>query len=156
MHNLSSQSYFRDQLEKLKSEQLKEILKNINKNVSVLALSEKYNGDVNFGEILIIAVDTMTERERIWKNLYKNDIRPEVIIDGRMGGPQLEIYTCKSLEEWKDTFVDNPAKDACGARCICYISMIIGALIANQVKRFIKGESFKKTILFNIDSLQLV
>ena len=155
-HNLSSQSFFIDQLKKPKVEMIKEILRNINKNISVLALREKYNGDTSFGDILIVAVDSMKERKRIWKNLYKRNIRPELIIDGRMGGPQLEIYTCKTLEEWEDTFVDNPSKDSCGARYICYISMVIGSLIANQVKRFIKSEPYKKTILFNIDSLQLV
>jgi len=155
-HNLSSQSFFIDQLKKPKVEMIKEILRNINKNISVLALREKYNGDTSFGDILIVAVDSMKERKRIWKNLYKRNIRPELVIDARMGGPQLEIYTCRSLEEWEDTFVDNPSKDSCGARYICYISMIIGSLIANQVKRFIKSEPYKKTILFNIDSLQLV
>ncbi len=155
-HNLSSQSFFLSQLKQSKTKSIKELLLDINKNVSVLSHDTKYNGDHHFGDILIIAVDSMKERKRIWKNLHKNNIYPELIIDGRMGGPQLEIYTCKTLEEWEDTFVDNPSKDPCGARYICYISMIIGSLIANQVKRFLKSESYKKTILFNIDSLQLV
>src|SRR3972149_8693590 len=136
-HNLSSQSFFIDQLKKPKVEMIKEILRNINKNISVLALREKYNGDTSFGDILIVAVDSMKERKRIWKNLYKRNIRPELIIDGRMGGPQLEIYTCKNLEEWEDTFVDNPSNDPCGGLYFISASMTIGAFIANQIRRYI-------------------
>jgi molybdopterin/thiamine biosynthesis adenylyltransferase len=155
-HNIASQVFYRNQLGKPKTEMIKKTMFNINKNVSVLAEKKKYDGVFLFSDILIIAVDSMKERVRIWKNLLKNNIRPELIIDGRMGGPQLEIYTCRTLEEWEDTFVDNPSKDPCGARSICYISMIIGSLIANQVKRYLKAERYKKTILFNIDSLQLI
>jgi len=131
-------------------------MQQINSKVSVVCFNQKYNGTECLGNILIVAVDTMKERKRIWKNLKKNKIEPSTIIDGRMGGPQLEIYTCRTLDEWEKTFVDNPVKDSCGSRYICYISMVIGALIANQVKRVLKGEPFKKSILFNIDSLQIL
>ena len=131
-------------------------MRGINKNIKVSAFSEKFSGENCLSNILVIAVDTMKERKRICNKLKKSAYKPKLIIDGRMGGPQLEIYTCQSLEEWEDTLFDNPSKDSCGARYICYISMVIGSLIANQIKRLIKGESYKKSILFNIDSLQLI
>src|SRR3989304_816035 len=53
-HNLSSQSFFIDQLKKPKVEMIKEILRNINKNISVLALREKYNGDTRTEIFLLI------------------------------------------------------------------------------------------------------
>jgi len=155
-HNLSSQAYTEIQLSMKKADSLKELMNQINYKVSAVCFDQKFDGKECLGDILIIAVDTMKERKRIWKNLKENLIEPKTIIDGRMGGPQLEVYTCKSLEEWEKTFVDNPSKDPCGARYICYISMVIGALIANQVKRVLKGEQYKKSILFNIDSLQLI
>jgi len=154
-HNLSSQSFFIDQLKKPKVEMIKEILRNINKNISVLALREKYNGDTSFGDILIVAVDSMKERKRIWKNLYKRNIRPELIIDGRMGGPQLEIYTCKTLEEWEDTFVDNPSNDPCGGLYFISVSMTIGAFIANQIRKYLTSKPFPKKIIFSLDSYQI-
>lgn len=155
-HNIASQSYYLDQVDLCKTESLQENIERINRNVSVCVYANKFSGEHCLSDILIIAVDSMKERQRICTRMKKHEIKPKLIIDGRMGGPQLEIYTCQSLEEWEDAFVDNPSKDPCGARSICYISMIIGALIANQVKRFLKGESYKKTILFNIDSLQLI
>ncbi len=155
-HNLASQAYTTQHLGLSKVESSRQSLSIINPKISILASHKKYNGVNNLGNILIIAVDSMNERKKIYRNLLKRNLQHEMIIDGRMGGPQLEVYTCKTLEEWEKTFVDNPSKDPCGARYICYISMIIGALIANQVKRVLKGESYKKSILFNIDSLQLI
>lgn len=156
-HNLSSQGYSIRDLKKLKTASLEQIIKEINDKVfTSIAGNQKFNGDYCFSQVLIIAVDSMKERKRICQNLKKSETKPKFIIDGRMGGAQLEIYSCQTLEEWESTFVDNPSRDPCGARYICYISMIIGALIANQVKRYLKGESYKKEIIFNINTLQLI
>ena len=155
-HNLSSQSFFIDDVERIKVERTAMILANVNKNVKVLTNYKKCNGSKNLSEYLIIAVDSMLERKKIADQLEKAVIKPKKIIDGRMGGPQLEIYTCDTAEEWSKTFSDNPDKDPCTARYISYTSMIIGALIANQLKRVIKNEEYKKEILFNIDTLQLL
>ena len=156
VHNLASKAYSLKHLGEDKAKCLKETMKEINRNVDVSAFSEKYTGEDCLSNILVIGVDTMKERKRICENLKKSKYKPELIIDGRMGGPQLEIYTCSTLEEWEDTLFDNPSNDPCGARYICYISMIMGSFIANQIKRYIKEEPYKKSILFNIDSLQLI
>lgn len=157
-HNITSQSYFLDQVGKTKYDSLKETLQRINQSISVQGASEKYNGDLELPsiDILIIAVDTMKERIRIEENIEKLEFKPKVIIDGRMGNSQVEVYTYDKLEDWKNSFVKNPSKDPCTSRYICYTSMIIGALIANQVKRVLKKEKIKREILFNIDSLQLI
>ena len=159
-HNLASQQYFENDIGRSKTFCLAETLKRgLHTNIIYNQTKPKTKFDSNsifLDDIVVIAVDTMKERIKIHDILAKSIFKPKLIIDSRMGGPQLEIYTCKTLEEWEDTFVDNPSKDSCGARSICYISMIIGSLIANQIKRFLKSESYKKMILFNINSLQLV
>lgn len=155
-HNLSSQAFTLKDIGKYKALSLKNKILEINKNAEVSIYKEKYTGEYCFSDILVIAVDSMKERKSICKELKKSDMKPKLIVDGRMGGPQLEIYTFTSLEDWEETLFDNPSKDSCGARYICYISMIIGSLIANQIKRYIKSEKYKETILFNIDSLQMI
>lgn len=132
------------------------LLADVNKNVKILTNYKKFDGSENINEYLIIAVDSMLERKKIAGQLEKAIIKPKKIIDGRMGNAQLEIYTCDTVEDWSKTFSDNPDKDPCTARYISYTSMIIGALIANQLKRVIKKETYKKEILFNIDTLQLL
>lgn len=162
IHNLSSQSYFLDHLDKPKVDAVKQQVENINSDALVLAKNKKYEGEGVGGEILVIAVDSMEERKTI-HGLLKSAIEkdsavsiPSLIIDARVGGPQLEIYTVHTMDEWEATFSDNPDHDPCGARYICYISMVVGALIANQIKRVLKGEKYKKEVVFNIDSLDII
>jgi hypothetical protein len=135
---------------------MKEQILAINPKAVVRVFDEKFSGKEFQGGILIMAVDSMKERRKIHDNIEKGEIMPDLIIDGRMGGPQLEIYTFTQFEEWVKTFSDNPSSDPCGARYICYISMVMGALIANQTKRFLKEEKFRKNILFHIDTLQMM
>lgn len=155
-HNLSSQSFFLSDHNRSKVEAIMEQVKNVNPEAVPMGFQRRFSGSEFEGGILVIAVDSMEERRKICSELKEHKLVPRLIIDGRMGGPQLEIYTCTSLDEWETTFVDNPSQDPCGARYICYISMVIGAWIANQVKRFLKQESYKKQIIFNIDTLQLI
>ncbi len=132
-------------------------LYSVNSDAIIFPYDQKFKGsEFKDGSILIIAVDSMKERKKIHAAIKKAKLTPQLIIDGRMGGPQLEVYTCTTMDEWEESFNDNPAKDSCGARYICYISMVIGAFIANQVKRYINNQPYKKSILFNIDALQLI
>lgn len=155
-HNLASQSFDTTHLGVPKVEATASIMKKVNPTVVAGAVQNKFDGKSVLSDILIIAVDSMKERKRICANMKKAGTLPRLIIDGRMGGPQIEVYSIESFEEWEDTFVDNPSLDPCGARYICYSSMVIGSFIANQVKRFLKGEKLKKDILFNIDTYQLL
>lgn len=156
-HNLASQYFSLDDIGKFKVEALANQLKNLSDIVKIFPHKEKFIGPELIDDILIIAVDTMEERRTICKNIKEGEkIEPVFIVDARLGGPQLEIYTCRGLNEWESTFVDNPSVDSCGARYICYISMIVGALIANQIKRILKKEHFKQSILFHLDTLQLI
>lgn len=155
-HNLASQSFSVYDLGRDKVEALKETLLSINKELDIEKYVEKYEGDELFTDILIVAVDTMEARKTICKKLKKNNIKPDLVVDGRMGGSQLEVYTYTDLENWEKTFSDNPSQDPCGGRYICYVSMTIGSFIANQIKRFLKGEEYKKQIIFDIDSYDLI
>jgi molybdopterin/thiamine biosynthesis adenylyltransferase len=155
-HNLSSQSFFLSNLGEKKVQSISTMLQDVNRHCIPFTFPTKFSGKEFTEGVLIIAVDSMKERHRICANIKKSGKVPSLIIDGRMGGSQLEIYTCTSFEEWEETFTDTPSRDSCGARYICYTSMIIGALISNQVKRFLKEEKLKKQILFDINSLQLI
>lgn len=158
-HNLSSQSFDTSHLDMFKVLASRDQIKKINPAMSVAAQPVKFLGhreDVLGNDVIIIAVDSMKERKAICAQMKKSKMTfPKLLIDGRMGGPQLEVYSVHSYKEWEDTFCDNPSTDPCGARYICYTSMVIGAFIANQVKRFLKGEKLKSELLFNIDTYQL-
>lgn len=134
------------------------MIQDLNRKAIVFAKNTKFEGKEFEGGILIIAVDSMKERCKIFKKVKASGNVPSLIIDGRMGGPQMEVYTCRTFDEWEKTLIfSGPvSSDPCGARYICYTSMIIGALISNQVKRFLKDEPFKKSIVFDINSLAIM
>lgn len=159
-HNLSSQSFDTLDLNKFKVAASKEQLLKINPEIVVMTHENKFmgkKGSISPENIVVIAVDSMKTRKDICKSMKKNKIPfPKLLIDGRMGGSQIEVHSFYSYEEWENSFCDNPSNDPCGARYICYTSMIIGAFIANQIKRFLNNESIKKEIIFEVNNYQLL
>ena len=171
-HNLASQSYEAKDIGKPKAKALAEHLEVINPEIVSFAICEKFDATGRLGDVLILAADTMQARKEFFKTILSRESgdKPLILIDARMGGGQLEIYTLVAKETddgnryWEEddyakyeaTLVDNPDSDPCGARFISYVSMITGALIAKQLKRVLKGEDYKKSILFHIDTLDLI
>ena len=148
-HNLASQFYGVEDIGKLKTDCLKEHIKKFT-GVEIVT-DGKFTNQRTYG-ILIIAVDTMKERERIYKVI--NEFRPRVIIDGRMGGDTIEIYTANTPAEYKETLVKEVEHVGCSERYISYTSLLIAGLITNQVKRFLKEEEIKPSIALDVSTLR--
>ena len=158
-HNLSSQGYDVNDLSEWKGLALRKKMEAMNPQIRVLSQHCKYEGGQLISgapSIFIIAVDSMEEREKIYRGMKKSKASFDLLIDARVGGGQLEIYSCTTLDIWNKTFVSSPAPDPCGGRFICYTSVATAALITNQVKRFLKGESIQEMIMFHFDSLELI
>ena len=148
-HNLASQFFGIEDIGKLKTDCLKEHIKRF--TGIEISTDGKFTDQRTYG-ILIIAVDTMKERERIYKVISKYP--PRVIIDGRMGGDTIEIYTANTPTEYKKTLAKEVESVGCAERYISYTSLIISGLIVNNVKRFLKEENVKPSILLDISTLR--
>lgn len=155
-HNLSSQYYNTKDIGKTKTKALTQIMKSINPDILPITYNRKYEPKQTRDGILICAVDSLGARKEFCQSFKEQKEKPELIIDARMGGGQIEIYTCETMEEWEETLNVTAVGDPCAARYISYVSMITGSLIANQIKRYCRKESYKKNILFHIDTLQLI
>jgi|TARA_R100001530_G_C4312897_1_gene153541 molybdopterin/thiamine biosynthesis adenylyltransferase len=104
--------------------------------------------------IIVIAVDSMEERiklENFWVD--KNNF----IIDGRMGGLQLEIYAIDSLL-YADTLVkpENVDPEPCTGRSISFNCAVIGGLIANCVRLSLVDKLKPLELKFHFDALELL
>ena len=104
--------------------------------------------------IIVIAVDSMEERiklEDFWVD--KNNF----IIDGRMGGLQLEIYAIESLL-YANTLVkpQNVDPEPCTGRSISFNCAVIGGLIANCVRLSLTEQLKPLELKFHFDALQLL
>lgn len=152
-HNLSSQNYDVQDLGRTKAFALAMALQDINPEIEVDFHEHEYTGQNTGSKILVMAIDSMEGRKAICAKMQNP---AEYIIDGRVGGNQIEVYTVKTPNEWSQTFVDKASSDPCGGRYIAYVSTIIGGLITNQVKKLLKGEKWDKSLLLNVDNLQVI
>lgn len=157
-HNLTSQYYDIDSLGKPKANVLADKIEKINPDIKVSGCNWIFEAPhFDTEAITIIAIDTMEERKKICNDLIKMKTKlVHPLIDGRVGGTQLEVYTANSLEEWQSTFVSKPSKDPCGGRFICYVSTMVASIITSQVKKILNRERYDKSMMVNADSLQVV
>lgn len=153
-HNLSSQAYNVDSVGRYKSEVLAEMMCALNHEVEIDISLEPFTGSELNGDaqnILISAVDSMEIRRAICANVL-----PETfVIDGRMGGGQIEVWS-QYARDWGATLSKDGDTDPCGARYISYTSYIIAGLIANQVKRHLMKQKLKSRIILHADTLDLI
>ena len=149
-HNIASQFFQEDQKEILKT---KATQSNIYKQtgVKVFATTVAMEAQINEG-LIIIAIDSMDERRRL-ANLYKR--KDIYIIDGRMGGLQMEIY-CTPAIDYSKTLADEVSHDACTARAICFNCAVIAGLITNYVRLFVKKELSDGEIIFDFNNINLM
>jgi len=131
-HNIASQFFKEDQLEMNKVEALKvNVLEQTGIEIEhAEQIDEEY---INSG-LVIFAVDSMEERIRLGEIYKDKDI---YIIDARMGGLQLEIYS-RTSKNYPSTLVEptDVSHDPCTAKAISFNCAVIGGLIANQVRLF--------------------
>lgn len=156
-HNLSSQAFDSAHLGMEKTVAVGTSVQRINPDCAVINVNEKFDPRKQspHSEIVVIAVDSMRERKRI-SEMYRTAHWPQLLIDARIGGNQLEVYNIRTWDEWQETFSDKPSTDPCGGRYISYVSLMVAGVIANQVKKFFKGEKMDQNIVMDANTLQVV
>jgi sulfur carrier protein ThiS adenylyltransferase len=152
IHNLSSQAYRVADIGKKKVEALRELMLEVNTEADIVIHDTLYTGREDTDGILIIAVDSMDTRAHICENVKTKDV---YVIDGRMGGGQIEIHA-QPAKVWRKTIVAEADTDPCSARYISYTSYIIAGAIANTVKRYILGERDIKRLLLHTNTYELI
>lgn len=157
IHNLPSQLYRKEDLDKLKVDALKQIVQSFN-DVELKIKPEFYIAQKLSG-IVISAVDKMTERKKIWQRVKLNP-RVKLYIDARMGGEVARVYSIcpydkADIEMYEKTlYSDEESQQVpCTAKAIIYNVFGIAWIIGSTVKKFVSGQEVKKQIL--MDSVNL-
>lgn len=152
-HNISSQSYGEAEINLSKVEAVSNQMKAINPNVVVTTNKEKFDSPEE-QDIVIVGVDELETRREL-ATILKG--KANLIIDGRIGGEQLEMYSALKEDDWAMTIpVGDGDEDPCGGRYISYVSYIIAALITCQVKKFLTEQAITKSIILHVPSLQVM
>lgn len=159
-HNIPNQIYRPEDIDLSKVSCLQEIVKSFT-GIEIQTHAEKFQVDKLSPGVLISAVDTMSMRKEIWKEI-KFNAAIDFYIDARMGGEIARIHTIcphdpDQIKFYENTlYSDDEADDLpCTERSIIYNVFLISALIANQVKRVSKGETPHRELIFDFSTLTL-
>lgn len=153
-HNLASQSYTATDIGRTKVRAIQRQLIEIEPRIEISISEHKF---VNYGnlDIIVLGVDSLDARREIAALLKQNP--PKLIIDGRIGGEQLELYTFEKVEDFEASIPTGPAaEEGCGERYIAYVSVIIAGLIACQVKKYLTGQQLTKSFIINVPTLTVL
>lgn len=151
VHNLASQAYRLGDVDARKVDALSALVAEVS-DARVLTVPEAYSDAVPVTPVTVIAVDSMATRRDIARKLADADT---FIIDGRLGGGQVEVHT-GTVREWGTTLTSEADTDPCSARYISYTSYLVAGLIADTLKRHLLGEPVQRSVYFHADTLEVL
>lgn len=130
--------------------------------VKIDAVAEMWDGQPLEG-IVISGLDSMAIRKKLWDEGIKRNTKVPLYIDGRMGPELALIYAVRPFdpedidlyEEELNTDEEAPELP-CTARAIIYNTSMIGALIANLVKKWSTAEEFPRELIFDFKTYSLL
>ena len=163
-HNLPNQFFRKYDNHKFKVVALKQnIIGYLLGNQKFSIIKKKWQiPNIKYADIIISAVDSMTERHNIWNEL-KNNNKCQLYIDGRMVGELMRIYSINpnnalDIEFYEKTLYSSREADKlpCTAQSIFYNCFVIAGLVGNQCKKFVKKEPYPKEIIFDLKNLQFL
>lgn len=162
LHNVDNQLYGEDMVGFSKVAALEEIISRL-AGVNITPWDFMYNlaEPISADEIIILATDSIGSRREIWDAIKFKPFK--ALIDSRMAAEQFSVYTINpqiytEQKGYELTFF--PASEAVAERCteksIMYTPLILGGVIANQVKRILAGNTVKPAITMSMKEYQIV
>ena len=144
--NISNQFFRIKDIGEYKVDALQSIIRDF-EDITIINHPKKCIGKDNLKGIVIVALDSMLPRKRIWNEIKgKTDV--ELFIDPRMGGRVARIYAVNpitGIEEYEKTLYDDDdsVQERCTERTIIYnvlgISSIICKLVEDHFSHPIEG-----------------
>jgi hypothetical protein len=125
-------------------------------------VAERFTGaeERRLGPIVVLAVDSLSERRAIWANLKKRkDVR--LVVDARAGGEVAEVWVVDlargreagdAWDAWDayEASLEGEAYDApCGQRSIAYTTIGAGAFVGSVVRSWVRGDAFPGRVTFD-------
>jgi len=128
--------------------------------IEIKQINRRYMGQRLKG-VVIVTVDNMTTRKKVWKKVKFNRKIP-LLIDSRMGAEFARIYAIfPTNDRDADLYEQNlySSEDAehlpCSARSIIYCPTVIAGYIALLVKQHAVGQPIPREVLIDLPSLLL-
>lgn len=119
---------------------------------------EEYFVEENNKDIIILGFDSMESRKTAVEKIIKKK-KPDILIDGRMGGEHYQQYVFKSptvaqyLKTWYSD--EQGSSEPCNSKATSYCSNMSGSFICSTIKKILQDEPYHKEMSFNFPSMQL-
>lgn len=160
-HNLPNQLYRLQDVDRPKVEALQEVIASF--TGAKIAVHQEAVVSQPLAGVVITGVDSMSARQQIWQKAVRYRSSIELYVDARMGAEVCRIYTLRptdpdEVEAYQATLYDDAdaTAEACTAQAIIYNVFTIAGLIANQVKKHVKGERLDRELIFDLATLTLL
>ena len=153
-HNAPNQMYSLLDIGRPKVDAITEVIESMGGGVT--KKQERYLGQ-NLSDMVIVTVDNMLGRSRVWDKVKHNPNVP-LLIDARMGAEEGRIFAINPRDEEhiklyeNSLYSDEEAVELpCTAQAIIYNTFMIGALVCRLVKGFANSENLPREI--TLDSI---
>jgi molybdopterin/thiamine biosynthesis adenylyltransferase len=161
--NIGCQAYGRDNVLEHKVVALAQlILQQTVGEVEIRTATERVTKATELNGIVIAAVDSMASRKMIFENCKKRS-EVSLMIDGRIGGELIKVYTLTPHNPRHQRFWDimwhsdrNSSRLPCTGRQVVYVGLTIGAFIAEAVARYLRDGMLCKEIIYHAGDRRVV
>jgi hypothetical protein len=129
-------------------------------DIQIKQVNKRYMGQSLEG-VVIVAVDNMSSRQKVWRRARLNPKIP-LLIDARMGAEFARIYVVHPIDTTEIDFYEENLYStnevehlSCSARSIIYCPMVVAGFIALLVKKHALNQPSPKEILIDLPNLLL-
>lgn len=155
-HNLTTQTYSATDIGKTKVNAVLEQLTQVQPDHEHMVFAEKFGMGADAAthypyDLIISAVDSLAARKEIAQMLIDAQISTPVV-DGRVGREQVEVYHFENAGAWLAQLPEEGDTDPCGARFTAYSAVIAAGFMANNIKRFLIGQTVQPRIIYDAAS----
>lgn len=108
----------------------------------------------SLGPIVVLAVDSLEERARIWENLERRD-EVAFLVDARMAAEVVEIHSLVLRKDPHEAYAQSLQADGesftepCTHRAIVYTSFGAAAFVASMMRSYVRGLAFPRYVAFD-------
>ncbi|MHC4411357.1 MAG: ThiF family adenylyltransferase [Planctomycetota bacterium] len=155
--NLASQGYLEDDLKKLKVEATTNLCKQINGNVEIEILPERFRRSLSIGNIVFCCVDKIDARRLIWEAVKD---KARFFCDGRMSAEVLRVITACNTESRKHYpttlfSAEEAYTGPCTAKTTIYCANIAAGLMVAQFAKYLRQLPVDTDIQLNLLASEL-
>lgn len=150
--NIASQSYLEDDLDRPKVQATADLCQQINHQLDVYEINERFRRSTDIGNVVFCAVDKIDARRLIWDAVKDTT---SFFCDGRMSAEVLRVLTACDMasREHYPTTLFSPAEayaGPCTAKTTIYCANIAAGIVMAQFTRHLRNFPVDPDIQLNL------